>query len=181
MIRIPSIEECMRIMEEHKMPSNIKAHSLKVRDVSVFLTKELNKKGKSLNMELIEVSALLHDIAKIYCLNSKERHNEVGADLLRTMGYEKVADVVEQHINLWKKYKKLVEEEIVNYSDKRVMHDQAVSLQERFKDVKCRYACNDPELRERISFSEKESYRIEKRIFKSLDFSPDDLTKMLIK
>lgn len=181
MIRIPPIEECRDIMEEHKMPANIKAHSFKVKDVSVFLTKELNKKGKSLNEGLVEASALLHDIAKIYCLNSREKHNEVGADLLRTMGYGRVADVVEQHINLWKKYKKLVEEEIVNYSDKRVMHDKIVSLQERFKDVKNRYACNDPETRERIRFTEKDSYRVEKRIFKSLDFSPDDLTRLLEK
>ncbi len=181
MIKIPSIEECVKIMEEHKMPSNIKAHSLKVRDVSVFLTKELNKKGKSLNEGLVEASALLHDIAKIYCLNSREKHNEVGADLLRTMGYEKVADVVEQHVSLWKKYKKLVEEEVVNYSDKRVMHDKIVSLQERFKDVKNRYVSNDPETRERIRLTEKDSYRIEKKIFKSLDFSPDDLTKLLEK
>jgi putative nucleotidyltransferase with HDIG domain len=181
MIKIPSIEECMKIMEEHKMPSNIKAHSIKVRDVSVFLTKELNKKGKKLNERLVEASALLHDIAKIYCLNSREKHNEVGADLLRTMGYEKVADVVEQHINLWKKYKRLVEEEIVNYSDKRVMHDKLVSLQERFEDVKYRYACNEPETRERIKLTEKDSYRVEKRVFKNLDFSPDDLTKLLEK
>lgn len=169
----------MKIMEEHKMPLNIKAHSLKVRDVSVFLTKELNKKGKNLNLGLVGASALLHDIAKIYCLNSKEKHDEVGADLLRTMGYDMVADVVEQHVNLWKKYKKLVEEEIVNYSDKRVMHDKIVSLQERFKDVKNRYAFDDSETRERIRLTEKESYRVEKRIFKNLDFSPDDLTKVL--
>jgi len=181
MIKIPSIEECMKIMEEYEMPFNIKAHSLKVRDVSVFLTKELNKKDKKLNLRLIEASALLHDIAKIYCVKSKQRHNEVGADLLRTMGYERVADVVEQHINLWKKYKKLVEEEIVNYSDKRVMHDKIVSLQERFKDVQYRYACNDPETRERIKLTEKESYKIEKKIFKSLEFFPDDLTELLRK
>ena len=31
------------------------------------------------------------------------------------------------------------EEEVVNYADKRVRHDQIVSLEERFQDLKNRY------------------------------------------
>lgn len=179
MAKVPSSEECLKIMDRYEMPDNIRDHSLQVRDMSVFLAKELNKKGKKLNIESIEASALLHDIAKIHCIKSGERHDEVGADLLRAMGYSRIADIVEQHIHLWKKYRKIKEEEIIFYADKRVMHDEIVVLSKRFKDIKERYAADNPDILERISLTEKESYRLEKKIFKNLDFSSNDLADLL--
>lgn len=179
MIRIPSSEECLKIMDRYDMPEHIRVHSFKVRDIGVLLAKELNKKGKNLDLKLVEAAALLHDIAKIHCVKSGERHDEIGADLLRTMGYDRVADVIEQHINLNQKYKGLTEEELVFYADKRVMHDRIVPLSKRFKDVKERYASDNPDIMEKIGFTERKSYRLEKKIFKNLEFSPKDLVKLL--
>ena len=61
--------------------------------------------------------------------------------LLKGMGYERVGEVVAQHIWLCKEGdpSSVSEEEIVNYADKRVMHDRIVSLEERFSDLKERY------------------------------------------
>jgi len=181
MIKIPSTKKCLKIMDEYDMPDNIKAHSFQVRDISVLLAKELKKKGENLNLKLIEAAALLHDIAKIHCVKSGERHDEVGADLLRSMGYDRIAEIVEQHINLREKYKKITEEEIVCYADKRVMHDKIVPLSKRFEDIKVRYYSENPDIMERINSTEEQSYRLEKKIFKNLDFSPDDLVKLLKK
>jgi len=175
MVRIPSIQECLGLMDEYDMPEHIKTHSFKVRDVSVFLAKELNKKGKKLNVRLIEASALLHDLVKIHCVNSEKRHDKYGAKVLRSKGYKRIADIVEQHINLRKKYKRLNEEELVFYADKRVMHENIVGLPERFEDIKGRYTVESGN----ISFTEKESYRVEKKIFKNLAFSPNDLAALI--
>lgn len=181
MVRIPSIEECLEIMDRYDVPEHIRTHCFKVRDISVLLAEELNRRGKTLNVNLIESAALLHDFAKIYCVKSGGRHDEAGADLLRTMGYDRVAEVVEQHIHLREKYKEITEEEVVFYADKRVMHGKIVSLAKRFKDVKERYASGNPDMMERINLTKKEGYRLEKKIFKSLDFSPKDLVKVLEK
>ncbi|MBL7101040.1 MAG: HD domain-containing protein, partial [Nanoarchaeota archaeon] len=164
MIKIPSVEECLKLMEEYDMPSNIKNHSLKVREISVFLAEELNKKDKSLDVSLIEASALLHDIAKIHCVGTNKRHDKEGAYILKSLGYYRIADIVEQHVNLWKIYENIVEDEVVNYSDKRVMHDKLVNLPERFEDVKKRYSS---EL-DKICITEKNVYSLEKKIFKNL-------------
>lgn len=161
------------MMDEYCMPDHIKAHSFKARDVSVFLAKELNNKGEDLNINLVEASALLHDIAKILCLGSKERHDLVGAKILREKGYDRIAEIIEQHILLVEKHSQITEEEIVFYADKRVMHDKIVSLSKRFKDVTERYAFGN------IDMIKKKSYELEKRIFKNLDFKPDDLTELL--
>jgi len=181
MAKTPSRKSCVKLMSEYGMPQNVIDHSFKVKDVGVFLAKNLNKKGTKIDIKVVEASALLHDIAKVYCKNSPLDHAEVGADILRTMGYDRIADVIEQHIALWAKYKYLNEEEVVNYADKRVMHDKITSLSKRFEDVKQRYASNSLDILERINFTEKESYRLEKRIFKHLDFLPEDLETLVEK
>lgn len=175
MVKIPSVKQCLKLMDEYEVPEHIKAHSFKVRDVSIFLAKELNKKGEKLDVKLIESSALLHDIAKMLCINlGIRKHDKEGAKILRSLGYDRIADVVEQHVHLWKRYSSIVEEEVVNYSDKRVLHDRIVPFVERVKDVKERYSSIDD-----IAVMERETYVLEKKIFKNLDFSPDELIKLL--
>ncbi len=190
MTLIPSVEECFKLMEKYNMPDNIRAHSIIVRDVAVYLGKELNKKDENLDIILIESSALLHDIAKIHCIvptkNFKtegckptKRHDIEGGKILRSLGYERVAEIVEQHCNLFKKTKYLREEEIVQYADKRVMHEEIVSLKVRFDDIRARYGKNNPKGLENIYKSELEGREIEEKIFKKLDFSPEDLERLL--
>lgn len=175
MVKIPSRKQCLKLMAKYEVPEHIKAHSFKVRDVSTFLAKELNKKGEKLDVKLIESSALLHDIAKMRCINlGIWRHDKEGAKILRSLGYGRIADVIEQHIHLWKKYNSIVEEEVINYSDKRVLHDRIVPFAKRIKDVKERYSSVDD-----IAVMERETYVLERKIFKNLDFSPDELMKLL--
>jgi HD superfamily phosphodiesterase len=109
--------------------------------VALFLSKELNKKGQTIDLSLVEAASLLHDLTKTECLQTKEDHAQTGSQLLKEMGYERIGDVVAQHIRLPKEGdpSSVSEEEIVNYADKRVMHDRIVSLEERFSDLKERY------------------------------------------
>jgi len=176
MYNIPTIDECLELMDSYGMPDHIKAHSLGVRDVSVFLADELNKKGESLDVKLVEASALLHDIAKIHCVKCEKRHDHEGARILRSKGYFKIANIVEQHVNLWYEDRVgIYEEDVINYADKRIMHDKLVTLDERFVDLRVRYAV---EL-DKILITEKKSYDLEKKIFKNLDFSPNELINLI--
>jgi hypothetical protein len=92
------------------------------------------------------------------------------------MGYERVGEVVAQHIWLGKEADPLTlsEEEIVNYADKRVMHDRIVSLEERFNDLKDRYG-RDQKAMDYLDRMEKEIYGIEHKIFLILQIDPNDL------
>jgi uncharacterized protein len=173
---VPSKEECLRLMGEYGMLENIVSHSLKVARVALFLSIELNKKGQRIDTGLVEAASLLHDLTKTECLGTKEDHALTGSQLLKRMGYERVGEIVAQHIWLGKEANpsSVSEEEIVNYADKRVMHDRIVSLEERFSDLKERYGENLRAM-DYLGRLQKEIYGIENKIFFILQIDPDHL------
>lgn len=173
---VPSKEECLRLMGEYGMLENIVSHSLKVARVALFLSIELNKKGQRIDTGLVEAASLLHDLTKTECLMTKEDHALTGSQLLKGMGYERVGEIVAQHIWLGKEEdsSSVSEEEIVNYADKRVMHDRIVSLEERFSDLKERYGENLRAM-DYLGRLQKEIYGIENKIFFILQIDPDHL------
>ena len=173
---IPSREECLSLMGRYGMLENIVSHSLEVAKVALFISIELNKKGQSIDLDLVEAASLLHDLAKTECLKTRDDHAQTGSQLLKGMGYEKVGDVVAHHIWLGKEGdpSSVSEEEIVNYADKRVMHDRIVSLEERFSDLRTRYGSN-PTAMDYLGRLQKEIYGIENKIFFILQIDPHDL------
>jgi len=173
---VPSREECLRLMSDYGMLENIIAHSLEVAKVALFLSTELNKRGQRIDLVLVEAASLLHDLAKTECLETKEDHAQTGSQLLKGMGYERVGEVVAQHIWLGKEGdpSSVSEEEIVNYADKRVMHDRVVSLEERFNDLKERYGGHQRAM-DYLERLQKEIFGIENKIFFILQINPNDL------
>jgi len=176
---IPTREECLRLMEQYGMLEHIIHHSLEVARVALFLSLELNKKGQRIDLGLVEAASLLHDLAKTECLTTKEDHARAGCQLLKGMGYERVGEVVAQHIWLEKKEdpSAVSEEEIVNYADKRVMHDRIVPLEERFDDLIKRYG-KHPNARDTLEQLQKEICDIENKIFIILQIDPKALASL---
>jgi putative nucleotidyltransferase with HDIG domain len=173
---IPTKEECLRLMEQYGMLDNIIHHSLEVAKVALFLSLELNKKGQRIDLDLVEAASLLHDLTKTECLKTKEDHAQTGSQILKRMGFERVGEVVAQHIRLGEEGNPsaVSEEEIVNYADKRVMHDRIVPLEERFNDLIERYG-KHPSARDYLEQLQKEIYDIENKIFIILQMNPDAL------
>jgi len=173
---IPTREECLRLMGEYGMLENIISHSLAVTRVALFLSVELNKKGQKIDLRLVEAASLLHDLTKTECLRTKEDHARTGSQLLKRIGYERVAEIVARHIWLGKEVNRscVCEEEIVNYADKRVMHDRIVSLEERFRDLKERYG-KVGRAEDYMEHLQDETFGIESKIFLILQADPNDL------
>lgn len=162
--RIPSLEGCDELMAKYSMLPNIVAHSRQVMLVSLAITDNL-KKGVSINRDMVMAAALLHDITKTRSFETKEHHDESGGELLRELGFASVGEIVKQHVILLDFDPKgsLEEREIINYADKRVMHDRIVSLEERVKDLIQRYGTTE-EIRKRIRQNESLVIAIEKKI-----------------
>ena len=173
---IPTREECLRLMNQYGMLENIIDHSIEVAKVALFLSTELNKRGQQIDLLLVEAASLLHDVTKTESFKTKEDHASTGSELLKGIGYEKVGDVVAQHIWLSHQVDPLFvsEEEVVNYADKRVMHDRIVSLEERFNDLRDRYG-KDQKGMDYLGRMEKVIQEIENKIFLILQISPNDL------
>jgi uncharacterized protein len=176
---VPTRDECLGLMGRYGMLQNIVDHSLTVTKVARFLSEELNKRGQRINLGLVEAAALLHDLAKTECLKTKVDHAEQGFRLLKGLGYERVADVVAQHIEVscGRDAAFVTEEEVVNYADKRVQHDRIVSLKQRFSDLKDRYGHVESAF-EQMARMEKATYAIEDKIFLILGSDPEDLQRL---
>ncbi|MFB3884989.1 MAG: HD domain-containing protein [Thermodesulfobacteriota bacterium] len=163
-------------MHQQRMLGNIMDHSIEVARVALYLATELRKKGQRVDLGLVEAASLLHDITKSECLKTKEDHARTGSELLKKLGYERVGEIVAEHIRLSKKNdaSRITEEEIVNYADKRVQHDRIVSLEERFIDLIERYGKGDPSS-QHMEQMRKATFEIEKRIFSILRMDPGSL------
>jgi uncharacterized protein len=178
-MKIPSKKECFTLIYKMKMPEHIINHSIQVARVALFLTDQLTNNNKTrLNRDLILSAALLHDITKTRSFETGENHAETGGQLLRDLEYPEVGDIIAQHVRLqtYNGFDIFPDEaEIVNYSDKRILHDKVVSFSQRMEYIIERYG-KIPEHREKISWLWSKSLELEKKIFSYLSFTPGELT-----
>ena len=162
------------------MLPNIREHSFRVMQVASFLGEALAEAGFDLHLPLVTVGALLHDLGKTPCLGTLTNHAELGAGFLEALGYPHVAQVVREHVHLDGGIidpRPLREAEVVNYADKRVLHEEVVTLTVRFADLKVRYG-RTPEALVRIQATEIKSRALEEKIFAPLPLSPLDLLRV---
>ena len=167
------------MMDHCDMLPNIKNHSILVADLAIIIGRELNKNGSKLDLDLIEAAALLHDITKTESIKTGEHHSESGGKLLRNLGHQRIAEIVEQHILPDKIEGNVSEEEVVCYADKRILHDKIVSLDERFEYLLERYGKNEKS----VGFVNETRLKlriIEKRIIENSTFSEFDINKIIV-
>jgi len=159
------------------MLPNIREHSFRVMEVARFLGEALTDAGSDLYLPLVTVGALLHDLGKTPCLGTLENHAELGAGILEELGYPHLAQVVREHVHLDGNImdpRPLREAEVVNYADKRVLHEAVVTLEARFADLKVRYGGTSEALA-RIKVTEIRTRALEEKIFTSLALDPSNL------
>lgn len=175
-VLLPDEAACERMARRYGMPENIWRHSMRVRDVAKRLALELKKAGQDIDLQLVEAAALLHDITKARGIKTGEDHSETGRKLLEALGYPEVGRVVGNHVILHidTDPRKVTEDEVVNYADKRVMHDRIVSLGERFQDLRARYGKTEQALRF-LDFMESQAREMGKKIFSLIDIEPADI------
>lgn len=177
----PSNDQCYRLIKEYNVPDHIIQHSEMVCNVAVFLADKLNNQGENLSISEIEAAALLHDMTKMEGFKTGQNHAKTCKKLLADLGFKRIGEIVAEHVKLQegRNSQPLSEEEIINYSDKRVMHTRVVPLTERFADLWERYGAKglDKEAAKRIIQLENETYELENKIFSKLDFTPEELLR----
>lgn len=180
---VPSVDQCHMLLREYRVPHHIVQHSQMVCRVAGFLAAELNNRGENLSIPEIEAAALLHDMTKMEGLKTSQDHAQTGRKLLASLGFKRIGEIVVEHIKLQegRLCRPLSEEEIINYSDKRVLHTRVVPLAERFADLRKRYGNegSDKSTSERIIALERQTYELEQKIFAKLGFTPDELFDLI--
>lgn len=174
----PSEAECRRLVDGAGMLNNIVAHCRQVCRVSLLIADHLKQDG--LNRELIRAAALLHDITKTRSFQTLEDHAETGEQFLLESGYPEVGRIVGQHVRLDCYFTSAVptEAEVVNYADKRVLHDRIVPLGERMGYILEKYG-REPERKRGILLLWQKTEELEARLFAGLPFEPGDIHRLL--
>lgn len=179
-MQIPSRQQCLSLIRQMNMLDHIVVHSFQVCRVAIFLADHMGSGPSSLSRNLVQAAALLHDITKTRSFTTRENHALTGAQFLNEMGYPEVGHIVEQHVRLdsYAASDFPTEAEIVNYADKRVLHDRIVTLKERMDYILEKYATG-PEYRERLFWLWKKTEELESRLFSYVPFKPEELGRLI--
>lgn len=189
MASIPTIQQCYSLMDEYAMLDNIRAHSLMVARVANVLLQGLADASTPDAMlpetDLVLTGALLHDIAKTPCLENRCDHARQGRDICLELGYPEVAEVVREHVILSEfspnRYASglFLAKELVYYADKRVRHEEIVSLEERLDYILERYGNNDASRHDLISENFDKCLQLETFLFASLVIQVDEIQEVV--
>lgn len=165
-MKLPSREQAETYFDDFHVPDNFKNHCFLVNKVAVFLAEELKATGEHIDLDLVDILSLLHDLFKPAALEKLETDSafkcyptpkQIGfwqemkkkykakhetalfAEVFGTEfpAFAKLMTHYGDHDILTSK--KSREEQIVHYADWRVYCDEIVSLKERTDDLLIRY------------------------------------------
>jgi len=92
---LPSKDIAFELLKILKVPYQVRRHSLKVSEKALELAEKITK--NNINLELVEIGALLHDVGRSKTHGFK--HGIIGGKILRERGFPKeLARICETHI-----------------------------------------------------------------------------------
>ena len=146
--RLPSTQMALKLLSRSGCSSKVIAHCKAVSTLAVQIAKACEKKGLNVDIKLVQVGALLHDIGR-----SKTHgvdHVVVGAEIARSLSLpESVVSIIERHVGGgitideakrlgWpvKSYlPQTLEEKIVTYADKLIEGLRRVRIERTIKKL----------------------------------------------
>ena len=164
----PDDAACFGLWRKYGMLPNVERHSRMVAQIATALATRAAGRGLPVRVDAVRASALLHDLAKTYCLLHGGSHAQLGASwvLAETRNYA-IARGVLLHVH-WPWAVPAgpgicALPFFVIYADKRVRHDACVTLEERFEDLIARYG-RDESARAGIRAAHEQALAIERAL-----------------
>ncbi|NVM54726.1 MAG: HDIG domain-containing protein [Candidatus Helarchaeota archaeon] len=123
-------KEALALLRALGLPEHIIQHSLTVSEKAVEIATRIQEVGHPVDIELVELGALLHDIGRIKAKGIP--HAAEGGKILREQGFpEPIARIAETH-SLNDYQPDSIEEKIVCYADKIIKGTREMSIDDRF-------------------------------------------------
>jgi tRNA threonylcarbamoyladenosine biosynthesis protein TsaE len=192
--------------EEWSTPANVRRHCRTVAHVAMALADAYVRSGEIVDTTLLYTSSMLHDMARVCDFRVMDRskftppiddktwnkwlelreihqgkdHSDIAAEQLKSRGFTQTAEAIRLHqagtVILEPRSYDTLEKKILYYADKRVKHEEVVSISERFRDGRERYGIHDSS-KEKLFFQDVELFtlELEKELFGGLDLQPEDI------
>jgi uncharacterized protein len=140
--KLPSREQALQLLRENQCPVKVIKHCKAVAKLALETAEACKEKGLKVDLELVEVGALLHDIGR--SKTHTVQHAIAGAETLKAAGLpESVISIAKRHIGGgittneaeklgWPKdvYVPItLEEKIVSYADKLIENSKRVPIE----------------------------------------------------
>ncbi|MCS7125161.1 MAG: TIGR00295 family protein [Candidatus Bathyarchaeota archaeon] len=140
--KLPTREQALILLRESGCSQNVVKHCEAVADLAVEIAKKFVNKGLTVNVELVEVGALLHDIGR--AKTHSVHHAVAGAQIAKALGLpEPIIAIIKRHVGGgitarearelgWPKdvyTPQTIEEKIVAYADKLIEGSQRVPIE----------------------------------------------------
>ena len=205
---IPSVEYCNNLLNEYHVPLPIRRHCEAVTKTGVTVATHLKKTGKKVNITLVEIGGRLHDAFKAAAvkeLKSVPHFNYIPSNFEKEYwaeirkNYPKhthetfiIADLLKNEYPEFSTFMTNIgstnnpsylkhgiqndlELKILHYADWRVQFDQIISFDKRLEYLHEYWKRSEAEWEERI----EQEKLLEHEIFECLEFTPDDLEKIV--
>lgn len=140
--RLPSKEQAVHLLHQSGCSRYVIRHCKTVSALAVEIAEACREKGLDVDLELVEIGALLHDVGR--SKTHTVHHAIVGAEIARSLGLpEKVISMIKRHVGggiTTREAKKLgwpkdiyvpqtLEEKIVSYADKLIDGSKRVPIE----------------------------------------------------
>jgi tRNA threonylcarbamoyladenosine biosynthesis protein TsaE len=155
-IAIPSQKDIEAFIVDTGLPSHIVDHMQSVANVCNIIADELMKQKRFVRKNALHAAALCHDLLRFIDFAEQEQqprwemfkktygvtHEEAAKNYLNEKGFPEIGSIVSTHRGSERPgdpVPKSIEQLALAYGDKRSMHDNVVTVDERFDDFVVRY------------------------------------------
>jgi uncharacterized protein len=146
--RLPTREQALSFLRKSGCKENVIRHVETVSELAVEIAEVCKKRGYNVDVRLVEIGALLHDIGR--ARTHTVHHAVLGAEMARSLGLpEPIVSIIKRHVGGgitarearklgWPKdvYVPLtLEEKVVSYADKLVEGSRRVPIEATVEEL----------------------------------------------